>query len=77
MSLRKAINAKCKECIYDPVGATGSWRQQVGDCTSYFCPLFEARPLPLAPRPNKSKISVEAGKNVSNTPISDVLVGNP
>ena len=47
MSLRKAINDKCKECIYDPYAkGLGSWRQQVKDCTSPDCPLFRVRPLP-------------------------------
>ena len=42
-SLRKAINAKCKECIYDPY-AKGTWRMQVELCTSLNCPLFKVRP---------------------------------
>jgi hypothetical protein len=29
MSMRKAINDKCKDCIYDPYGGGGNWRQQV------------------------------------------------
>jgi hypothetical protein len=44
-SLRAAVNAKCKECIFDP-GVAGTWRQQVAGCTSPKCPLFLARPLP-------------------------------
>jgi len=43
MSLRKAINEKCKECIYDEY-ALGNWRQQTGACTSPNCPLFPHRP---------------------------------
>lgn len=46
LSLRKAIDLKCKECIYDPIGGTGTWRQQVGACSSPKCPLFPVRPLP-------------------------------
>ena len=45
MSLRAAINAKCKECIYDPIGGRGNWRQQVEACTSYRCPLYPVRPV--------------------------------
>ena len=45
MSLRNAINAKCKECIYDPIGGSGKWRQQVEACTSWDCPLFPVRPI--------------------------------
>lgn len=42
-SLRNRINAKCCECIYDPV-ATGTWRKQIQDCTAYKCPLYPIRP---------------------------------
>ena len=45
MSLRAAINAKCKECIYDPIAGRGTWRQQVEACTSYRCPLYPVRPV--------------------------------
>jgi hypothetical protein len=50
-SLRSLINAKCRECIYDPL-AEGNWRQQVGACTSPSCPLFEVRPRS---KPHKPK----------------------
>lgn len=42
-SLRKAINAKCKDCIYD-LAAPGNWRQQVQSCPSLKCPLWPFRP---------------------------------
>jgi len=45
-SMRAAINSKCKDCIYDPLAGLGTWRQQVGGCTSTDCPLFLLRPLP-------------------------------
>jgi len=41
-SLRKAINMKCKDCIYDPLD-TGSWVQQVKNCQCFDCPLHEVR----------------------------------
>jgi hypothetical protein len=41
--LRGKINAKCIECIFDPQGGGGSWRQQVAACTSKTCPLYEVR----------------------------------
>ena len=44
-TLRQAINAKCKDCIYDPLSGLGSWRQQVGGCTSTDCPLWPIRPV--------------------------------
>lgn len=40
------IERKCKECIYDS-SEKGTWRQQVQHCTSYDCPLFGVRPLPI------------------------------
>lgn len=48
MSLRAAINAKCKECIYDPIGGRGNWRQQVEACTALSCPLWLVRPTSKA-----------------------------
>lgn len=44
-SLRESINAKCKECIFDPLSGCGNWRQQVTACTSRTCPLYPVRPL--------------------------------
>jgi hypothetical protein len=55
MSLRKAINAKCKECIYDPLGGTGTWKKQVVECTSKSCPLWPYRPTPRV-TPSKGEI---------------------
>lgn len=43
-SMRKAINDKCRECIYDDC-APGNWRQQTGACTVITCPLYEFRPV--------------------------------
>lgn len=43
-SLRAAIDAKCKSCIYDP-GARGNWREQVQGCSSANCPLHPLRPI--------------------------------
>jgi hypothetical protein len=45
-SLRKAINDKCRHCIYDPHSGSGTWRQQVSACTSKQCPLYPVRPMP-------------------------------
>ena len=52
MSLRKAINAKCKDCCYDPLSGLGTWRQQVTDCPCTLCPLFEVRPRIVSKRPD-------------------------
>ena len=43
MSLRAAINAMCRSCIYDQYSA-GNWRQQVTECTAHACPLYPHRP---------------------------------
>ena len=44
-SLRKAVDGKCKECLYDPdADGLGPWRMQVEACASPACPLFEVRP---------------------------------
>lgn len=42
-SFRKAIDAMCKECIFD-CNQPGTWRAQTEACTSFSCPLFELRP---------------------------------
>jgi len=44
-SMRAAINAMCKACVYDPFGGTGTWRQQVEACTAPACPLYPLRPV--------------------------------
>ena len=46
-SLRAAIDAKCKSCIYDPGNGDGGWREQVQACSSANCPLHAVRPLPV------------------------------
>jgi len=45
MSLRKAINDKCRDCIYDPESGLGTWRQQVEACGVTTCPLHPYRPV--------------------------------
>ena len=39
-SMRAAIDAMCKHCIYDANSGAGTWRQQTEGCTSTTCPLF-------------------------------------
>jgi hypothetical protein len=46
MSRQAAINAMCRECIYDERAHMGSWRQQTGACASTTCPLWPYRPVP-------------------------------
>ena len=45
--LRGKVNAKCIECIVDPDGGGGTWRQQVEACTAPTCPLYAVRPTSL------------------------------
>ncbi len=45
LSLRSAVNAKCKACVYDPL-ARGTWREQVADCGNPACALYDVRPVP-------------------------------
>lgn len=41
-SLRAAIDAMCKSCVYDPV-ERGGWRQQVEACAVTRCKLYAVR----------------------------------
>lgn len=43
MSMRAAINAKCRDCIYDPL-AGGTWRAQTEACVDETCGLWPYRP---------------------------------
>jgi len=44
MSLRQAVNAKCRECTYDPLDV-GTAAQQIAVCTDSDCPLHPVRPI--------------------------------
>lgn len=44
MTRQQSINAKCKDCIYDPL-AGGTWRQQAENCTVTSCSLYPYRPV--------------------------------
>ena len=59
ISMRKAVNEKCKQCTYDPLAGLGTWRQQTEGCTVKSCALWEIRP--------KSKPS----KNEATTPLPE------
>ena len=44
----KAIDAMCKDCIYDSQ-AKGTWRLQVENCPNETtCPLWSFRPVTIA-----------------------------
>ena len=48
LSLRGAINNKCRSCIFDEANA-GSWLVQVTLCSCKDCPLYEVRPVTKSP----------------------------
>lgn len=48
-SMKRAIEGKCKDCIYDEA-ATGSWRSQVEACKDKSCSLWEVRPVTIGTR---------------------------
>ena len=50
ISLRKAIDEKCKDCIYDPECGGGTWREQIAQCSSVNCPLWPVRTGPESGR---------------------------
>jgi len=63
MSMRKAINDKCKSCIHDEQ-APGTWREQVAQCSVISCGLWPLRPAPSGgqfanPPRDASIVSVE------------------
>ncbi len=64
-SRRLAIARMCKECIYDSVGGTGTWRQQIEDCTAPKCPLYPVRPL--ADHTRRDEIAREKGPTTPST----------
>jgi len=49
-SFRQVVNAKCRECIYDPIAGGGTWREQVGSCANVNCALHPLRPMPSSKR---------------------------
>ena len=53
MSLRKAINQHCLNCVYDKL-APGKWRQQVTLCSVKSCALYDVRPQPTSSIPEST-----------------------
>ena len=71
MSIRKAINEKCKDCIYDPL-AGGTWREQTQACIDTTCALHPYRPLSAKgriptgrPQPEALRLARERKRNAS------------
>ncbi len=65
ISLRKAINQKCTECIYDSRSGLGNWRQQVEACTVKTCPLWPVRPVS---KPHKRDPAAENDSEAASDP---------
>lgn len=51
MTRQRAIDAKCKDCIYDRE-ELGTWREQCTACTITGCPLHAFRPVAKGVRRN-------------------------
>lgn len=51
-SMRKAVNAKCRECTYDQ-NDRGSAAQQIAVCIATDCPLHPIRPVTCSVIPQK------------------------
>jgi hypothetical protein len=47
MSRTKALNEMCKTCTYDKA-MPGTWREQVENCSSQHCPIWQHRPMTVA-----------------------------
>lgn len=71
MSLRQAINAKCKECIYDPVGGSGHWRQQIEACTATSCPLWVVRPRATKDRSSRPVKTANPAHGTTNSEVTN------
>ena len=67
MTRQQAINAKCKDCIYDGCSGLGTWRQQVELCRITSCALWVYRP--------KARKSIGAGKTHARAENLDSAVG--
>jgi hypothetical protein len=63
MSKTKSLHEMCKSCIYDPLDK-GTWREQVENCASQSCPLWQHRPMTVATinlqRKGKSDADIDA-----------------
>ena len=70
ISLRAAINAKCKDCIYDPLAGLGTWRQQVDACDAEgACSLWPVRPRSYAEK------RADSAPSLAQSPLTQAEVG--
>ncbi len=78
MSLRAAINAKCKDCIYDPLCGGGTWREQVAQCWAVACPLWPVRPAPESgPFANPPRDLATVTREWIAKPVGGAISGHP
>ena len=69
-SLKKCIEAKCKDCTYDQ-SQPGTWREQTEMCTVRTCPLWVVRPMTVATVNANRKVRAE----VSGLDIDSIIAG--
>ena len=67
MTRQKAIEEKCRECIYDELDE-GTWRMQVEQCQLTDCALYQYRPQ------SRSKVSTLADSVVVQPHYEPMLV---
>ena len=78
MSLRKAINDKCRWCIYDPKSGGGTWREQVANCSAITCPLWPVRPAPgSGPLANPPRRAEDATREWVTLPVGGASLPHP
>ena len=66
LTRQKAIEAKCKDCTYDPLD-DGTWRQQVERCDITDCALWNYRPKSRSKLPNiTDSVSVQPHYSINN-----------
>ena len=66
LTRQKAIEAKCKDCTYDPLD-DGTWRQQVERCDITDCALWNYRPKSRSKLPNiTDSVSVQPHYSTNN-----------
>lgn len=76
-SLRTAINAKCKECIYDSC-APCTWREQIAQCSAIRCPLWPLRPAPSSgPFANPPRDPATIAKVWLAKPVGEAVSADP
>ena len=66
MTRQQAIEAKCKDCTYDPLDS-GTWRQQVERCDITDCALWNYRPKSRSKMPDiADSVSVQPHYDTNN-----------